>query len=202
MYKNIPRKEIINITNNILENNIEIEVSTWKEIIHIMRTIIKQNYFQFDQQYYEQTEGLAMGAPISAILAEIFIQYMEHKYIYQILRTREIVAYYRYVDDILIIYDQHKTNIEQTLEEFNNIQPTIKRTKGKNKLFGHHNTPKKNERLAFSIYRKSTQTSQYLIAHATPTNTNFLLNRIHMYPIMTEAKQTEIHIIKKHTTKK
>jgi hypothetical protein len=55
-----------------------------------------------------------MGAPISAVLSEIFIQYMEHKYIYPILRTREIVAYYRYVDGILIICDQHKTNTEQT----------------------------------------------------------------------------------------
>jgi hypothetical protein len=69
-----------------------------------------------------------MGAPISAILAEVFIQYVEHKYIYPVLRTREIMAYYRYVDDILIIYDQQKTNIEQTLEEFNNMQPTIKFT--------------------------------------------------------------------------
>jgi hypothetical protein len=81
MYTNIPRKEIINIT-NVLENNIEIEGSTRKEIMHIMRIIMRQNYLQFDQQYYEQTEGLAMEAPISAPLAEIFIQYMEHKYIY------------------------------------------------------------------------------------------------------------------------
>jgi hypothetical protein len=58
---------------------------------------------------------------------------MEHKYMYPILRTGEIVAYYRYVDDILIIYDQHKTNIEQTLEEFNNIQPAIKFTTEKEK---------------------------------------------------------------------
>jgi hypothetical protein len=86
---------------------------------------MKQNYFQFDQQYYEQTEGLAMGAPISAILAEVFIQHMEHKYIYPVLRTRGIIVYYRYVDDIFIIYDQQKTNIRQTLEEFNSIQPTI-----------------------------------------------------------------------------
>jgi hypothetical protein len=42
---------------------------------------MRQNYFQFDQEYYEQTEGLTMGAPVSAILAEIFTQYMEHKYI-------------------------------------------------------------------------------------------------------------------------
>jgi hypothetical protein len=51
------------------------------------------------------------------------------------------------VDDILIVYDQRRTNIEQT-EEFNNMQPTIKFTiekeqKEKNKLFGHHNTTKK-----------------------------------------------------------
>jgi hypothetical protein len=82
MYTNIPRKEVINITNNILENNVEIEASTREEIIFIMGIIMKQNYFQFDQQYYEQTEELAMGAPVSAILAEVFIQYMEHKYIY------------------------------------------------------------------------------------------------------------------------
>jgi hypothetical protein len=54
------------------ENSIEIEVNTWKEIIYIMRIIMRQNYFQFDQQYYEQTEGLAMGAPISAVPAEIY----------------------------------------------------------------------------------------------------------------------------------
>jgi hypothetical protein len=52
MNTNIPMKEVINITNNILENNVEIKASTWKEIF-IMGIITKQNYFQFDQQYYE-----------------------------------------------------------------------------------------------------------------------------------------------------
>jgi hypothetical protein len=118
MYINIPRKDIINITNNILENDIEIQSNIQNEIIYIKNIIMKQNYFQFDKQYYEQTEGLAMGAQTSAILTEIIMQHMEHKYIYPILRTREIIAYYRHVDDnILVIYDQIKTNIEQTLEE-------------------------------------------------------------------------------------
>jgi hypothetical protein len=45
-----------------------------------MTIITGQNYFQFDQQYYEKPEGLPMGAPISAILAGVFIEYMEHKY--------------------------------------------------------------------------------------------------------------------------
>jgi hypothetical protein len=46
-----------------------------------MGIIMKQNYFKFDQQYFEQTEGLAaMGVTISVILTEVFIQYVEHKY--------------------------------------------------------------------------------------------------------------------------
>jgi hypothetical protein len=53
---------------------------------------------------------------------------MEHTQMYPILRKQEIVAYYRYVDDILIIYDQRKTNIDDTLQEFNKLQPTINLT--------------------------------------------------------------------------
>jgi hypothetical protein len=48
-----------------------------------------------------------------------------------ILKTQKIIAYYRYVDDI--INDQNKTKIEQTLDKFNNIQPSIKFTIKKEK---------------------------------------------------------------------
>jgi hypothetical protein len=43
-----------------------------------------------------------MGAPTLAILAEIFVQFLEHTVIYKILEKRQIIDYYRYVDDILI----------------------------------------------------------------------------------------------------
>jgi hypothetical protein len=32
-------------------------------------------------QQYKQNEGLAMGAPMSAILAEVFMQHQEHNHI-------------------------------------------------------------------------------------------------------------------------
>jgi hypothetical protein len=41
--------------------------------------VIEQGYLQFDQQYYKPTEGLVMGAPTSSILAEVYIEYMEHE---------------------------------------------------------------------------------------------------------------------------
>jgi hypothetical protein len=89
---------------------------------------MEQNYFQFQQKCFKQTEGLAMGAPTSAILTGIYIQNMEHKQIYPMLLKHKIIGYFRYVDDILLIYNQNKTNIEEILTEFNKQQPTIKFT--------------------------------------------------------------------------
>jgi hypothetical protein len=88
---------------------------------------MEQNYFQFEQKFYKQIDGLAMGAPTSAITSEAYIQNMEHKQIFPILIKHKITGYFRYVDDILIIYDQAKTNTDQTLGDFNE-QPTIKFT--------------------------------------------------------------------------
>jgi hypothetical protein len=60
----------------------------------------------------------------------------------------------------------------------------------------------KNGRLEFSIYSKPTQTniiipnSSYHPHEHKLSGINFLLNLVRTYPITTEAKQTEMHIIK------
>jgi hypothetical protein len=53
---------------------------------------------------------------------------MEHTQIYHILTKQKTIAYYRYVDDILIIYVKTKTNINHTLQEFSQLRPTIQFT--------------------------------------------------------------------------
>jgi hypothetical protein len=49
-----------------------------------------------------------MGSPISSTIAEIYLQYLENIYIKHWLDSKEILFYKRYVDDILIAYDQEK----------------------------------------------------------------------------------------------
>jgi hypothetical protein len=102
-----------------------------------------------------------MGAPISSILADIHKIYRTHTNI-PYTSKQQIIAYYRYVDDILIIYNQNKTNIDHTLNEFTKLQHTIKFTIEKvqqdsiNCLdIGIH---RKDNSLQYSIYRKPTQT--------------------------------------------
>jgi hypothetical protein len=77
MYTNIPKTEITNIVNGIIENH-GIDKNTQKEIMQILGIVLEQNYFQTDQEYYKQTDGLAMAATTSSVLAEIYIQHMEH----------------------------------------------------------------------------------------------------------------------------
>jgi hypothetical protein len=50
-----------------------------------------------------------MGETTSAVIAETFIQYLEHTKIIKILNKHQIIYYHRYVD-ILIIYNMHTTN--------------------------------------------------------------------------------------------
>jgi hypothetical protein len=91
MYINIPKNEVINIIKDILENNNEIGTNTQKEAIHILGTILEQNYFQIEQEYYKQIDRLAMGAPTSSVLAETYIQYIEHTQIYPIVVQQQII---------------------------------------------------------------------------------------------------------------
>jgi hypothetical protein len=128
MYTNIPTSELKSITTNILNNDHYTSKEEKEELLYILDMILKQNYLQFNNQFYKQNEGLTMEAPTSATLAETFIQHLEHTVIYKILKKHQIVDYYRYVDDILIICNEHHTNIDNTLDEFNRIHTKIKFT--------------------------------------------------------------------------
>jgi hypothetical protein len=58
MYTNIPTLDTINIRviSNILKDNPQNNENIQKEILHITQTIMEQNYFKFNQQYYKLAE--------------------------------------------------------------------------------------------------------------------------------------------------
>jgi hypothetical protein len=44
-----------------------------EELMHLLSTMLEQNYIEFNKHFFKQNEGLAMGAPTSAILAQVFV---------------------------------------------------------------------------------------------------------------------------------
>jgi hypothetical protein len=53
----------------------------------LMSTFINHNYLQFNNKFYKQMDGPLMGVPTSKIIAEIFIQNLEHTDITNILKN-------------------------------------------------------------------------------------------------------------------
>jgi hypothetical protein len=104
--------------------NYNLEPTVIQEILKFTRLITTQNYFKFQDKTYLQKNGLATGASTSSILSEIYLQYLENTKIYDIPASSKI-GYFRYVDDILVIYNENYTDIEEVRNSFNNITPGL-----------------------------------------------------------------------------
>ena len=77
LYANIPVNKTIEIAKNqLLKNN---DKQKTKQIITILKTILEQNYFSYQDTLYHPKKGIAMGSPISGTMAELFLQYIESR---------------------------------------------------------------------------------------------------------------------------
>jgi len=205
MYTNIPTHKLPPVIKDIC-NQTHAPRRFKNELITLVQTVLKQNYFQFQEQTYIQTKGLAMGAPSSSTLSEDYLQHLEHKTLYKILLTHNILGYFRYVDDILIVYDKQKTNINNLLNSFNNaanpLQFTMEHETNNQINFLDITIKKDNNKLKFNIYRKHTQTDIIIPHDSCHPNEHklsairYLQNRNKDYPTDIENKKQEELIIK------
>ena len=92
-----------------------------KQIITILKTILAQNYFNCHDTIYHPNKGVAMGSSISGTMVEIFLQYIESRHLKQLLDSKTIIFYTRYVDDLFIIYDTTRTTTDCIHNYINNI---------------------------------------------------------------------------------
>jgi hypothetical protein len=107
-------------------------------------------------------------------------------------------------DNILIIYDKNKTHIDTMMTEFNTITPTINFTteneSDKKLSFLDLTTHQKHNKLNFMIYRKLTSTDILIFNSKCHPNehklasTNYLINRLHTYPLSKYTKEAELDI--------
>ena len=81
LYTNIPVLETlkilkVNLTTTGILNKKQID-----ELLSLLQIIVQQNYYTHDNKYFNQEEGLAMGSPLSGLLAEIYMNYYENKFL-------------------------------------------------------------------------------------------------------------------------
>jgi hypothetical protein len=63
LYVKIPVGSTLNIANKLLVNN-WVEKQNRKDIMMILKMIMNQNYFQYEEKFYKPATGVAMGSPL------------------------------------------------------------------------------------------------------------------------------------------
>ena len=71
------------------------------QILHLLNILLRTTYFKFNDQFYQQTDGAAMGGPTSAIVSEIYMQALEMTAITTANHPPKI--WERHVDDVFSV---------------------------------------------------------------------------------------------------
>ena len=80
LFTSIPIQHAINIIEKHLKEDTDIPNRTNMKIQHIISVLrfgLNNRYFSFQGRFYQQTEGAAIGSPISPIVANLFMEDLE-----------------------------------------------------------------------------------------------------------------------------
>ncbi|XP_072033164.1 uncharacterized protein [Amphiura filiformis] len=138
------------------------------DIMEVLECALTTTYFSFRGQIYQQRVGTAMGSPVSPIVANLCMVWLEQESLVTAPLDIKPRLWKRYVDDVLEIVD--KGSAEPLTEYLNQIDKTgnIKFTYGteENKEIPFLDTlivKKPNGSIKLLVYRKATHTDQYQI---------------------------------------
>ena len=82
LFTSVPVDPARNIIKNLLEKDHTLKertVMAVSDIILLLEFCLKNTYFSFQDQFYEQVEDAAMGSPVSPIVANFYVEYLEQK---------------------------------------------------------------------------------------------------------------------------
>ncbi|XP_050518098.1 uncharacterized protein LOC126892578 [Diabrotica virgifera virgifera] len=174
LFTNVPRDETIPIVENLLIKS-NTNRGTISHMLGLLKLCLSQDFFSFNNIIYRQAQGLAMGNPLSPVLADLFLNNLEcnifdnHSSVHNPLQ--KILYWFRYVDDVLAIIDGNSSDAENILVSLNNLHPAITftlETESNNSInFLDLTLTRIENKLSFSVFRKPTQTD-----HTIPRSSN------------------------------
>ena len=204
LYSNTPVKETKAIFSSILTRDL-ITPQTQQELLRWLDLITGQNYFAHKKQIVVHHDGLAMGAPSSGLIAEMFLKHIEHSHLTHLTQKHKIINYCRYVDDILIIFDPNHSNILEIINDFNSLHPKLQFTAETEKDYTlnylYLSISRTPTGLNAAIFRKPTFTdtikpftSNHPTQHKYAT-VRYLYSRLNSYNLNQQEYQQELNII-------
>jgi hypothetical protein len=134
------------------------------DVMELLEVCMETTYFQFEDKFYQQKDGMAMGSSLSPVVSNIFMEHFEKLAI----DTTDLkpAIWLRYVDDKLVVWPHGSTRLQEFLHHLNSLRPTIQFTMEveTNNTFPFSDVlfAKRVSNLSTKVYRKPTHTGRYL----------------------------------------
>ena len=128
LFTNITSDETINIcVNNVFDKKKRVKGLLKKDFKQLLTLSVKSSCFVFNNVYYQQVDGVAMGSPIWPTLANLFLVNYESKWLKDCPVQFTPKYYRRYVDDIFLRF-RAKDHVQKFFRYMNSRHPNIKFT--------------------------------------------------------------------------
>ncbi|XP_078353280.1 uncharacterized protein LOC144638052 [Oculina patagonica] len=187
LFTSIPVELALRITREKLLQDTTLAERTDISVPNVMRLlefVLKNSFFTYEQEHYQQTFGCAMGSPVSATIANLVMEY---------------------VDDSHVCLK--KDHVQEFHDHLNSIDPNIQFTKEieeDNRLsFLDTTTSRVRGHVQVNMYRKPTHMDKYLDYNSHHPSqhkrsvVNTLLNRAKQIPTTNAERARERkHVIK------
>ena len=134
-----------------------------ESLLELARCVVENNVFEHNGQTYKQKQGTAIGTKMAPPYAILFMADLEEKLLESFpLKPR---VWWRYIDDIFLLWEHGEDSLKEFLEHINNIHPNIKFTADYSfsKInFLDVEVSNFGGKLATDLFVKPTDTHQYL----------------------------------------
>jgi hypothetical protein len=171
LFTNVPVEEVLQVIRNRLITDPsfpECSQLQAEDVMELLGICLTTTYLQFEDKFYQQKEGMAMGNSLSLVVSNI------------VMNTEETVfdtaddkpaKWLSYVGDTVVVWLHGPATLQQFIHHLNRLRPTIKFTM---QVEANDTLPfldvlvMKGPKLATKVYRKPTHRGRYL--HLSPTD--------------------------------
>ena len=161
LYTNIPHDEGIKVVSEQLSDRVD--MPSKQSILKLLKLVLKCNCFRFNDKFYLQVNGTAMGTRVAPTYAIMFMNWFEKKYVYPYRKPPRI--WWRFIDDVWGIFRGSEEELLAFTKYLNAVHPTIKFTVEYSKdrvNFLDVTTIAHNGRIVSDLHVKETDNHGYL----------------------------------------
>jgi hypothetical protein len=154
------------------------------DLLPLFNFVSRNNYFQYNQHVYRQTNGIAMGTNAAPELANYYLMKLLDP---TLENNRHVVLYQRYLDDLLVFWNSDLPSLMLFIQELNSLIPGIEFEHTISNTSADYldlNIKYQNRSIAYATHQKALNKYCYITpqsCHPTHTKRGFIKGELTRY---------------------